>query len=162
MKKLCVLLFLSTVWFAPNVALADSIILGPNDFVPESDTTKYFHSTEILYAKAGSGNGEFYAPVHLPDGANITSVVLFYKDSSITGSVEMLMYKKNIYNLDSIVMCYYFSTQSTPGLFIQKIAPITGGNKVNNSGYFYNVKIQFPDTSLGDECAVYAVKIMYK
>jgi hypothetical protein len=161
-KKASVFLGIAIFFLAfPAIMFADSIILGPTDFVPELDSTLYLRNTGILYARTGGSGSEFYAPVHFPDGVRITSVVFFYKDDSSIGNVEVYLYKKNIYNQNSTVMGYYFSHQSAPGLYTHKISPITGGNLVNNGGYFYSVRIIFTNLFAGEDCAVYAVKINY-
>jgi len=156
-------LFLSIVLFAPNFARADSVVLAPNDFFPLSDDALFQSSIDGLFVESGSPSGVFYAPVKLPEGAKITSVVLFYKDDSSSGNIEINLWKKNIYTLDNTMMATWTSSADTAAVpLIHKLSPIYGGNSVNNGGYFYIVRIQFSDPGAFADCMLYAVKIMYK
>ena len=162
MKKLSIIMFLALFFLIPIFALADAIVLGPSDFDPYRDETYFRHSTAHLYVPSGSPNSLFYAPVHLPDGVQITSVGLFYKDDSATGNIRITLYKKNIYTQASIPMAVWISYDDSPSILSHKISPIVGGGFVNNTGYFYHVRIYFDDASADDDCIVHAVKIIYQ
>ena len=91
MRKNVILFFglISLIVFFPSRAVSDSIILSPCDFNQAQDDNDYWLDLESLYIKSGSSTSHFYAPVHLPQNAQVTSVVLFYKDNHSSGNIQI-------------------------------------------------------------------------
>jgi len=136
-----------------------SIILNPSDFNQYQDDNDYAYDEDYLFCRAGSSGRLFYAPVHLPHDARITSVVAFYMDNDASGNVEVIMYKRNIYTRDYTEMCYHMSSGASSGIQRYKMAPIMS-NRIDNGGYVYNVRVHFTDP--GENTRLYRIKILYK
>ena len=145
-----------------TIAGADSIILSPCDFNQAEDDNDYFLDLTSLYSQAGSTARVFFAPIHLPQDAYLTSVVVFYKDNHATGNVEVSLLKCNAYTEALTEMATYTSSGSSSSRQSYKISPIRGGNSINNSGYSYNCYVNFTDASAGENVKVYLVKINYQ
>ena len=162
MKSLILTLFVIAFSLNPIMAQADSIVLGPTDFVPFSDEANFVSSNSGLYLRPGSPISAFLAPIHLPSGARISSVILFYVDNSATCNIQINIIKTNIFTSTHTIMAdWTTSGSSSVNPLIHKITPIIGGYSVNNTGYFYNVFIYFNDNTAGTNCTVMAVKIIY-
>ena len=160
MKRLPKFVFLCALFFSPFFAQADSLILGGADFLPLDYQVDYRTSYFYTYLNYQSVGSEFTAPIHLPDGARITSVVIFYDDSHAIGDLQVSMYKVNIYNNNDTVMAAWSST-GTPGYTTHKIAPITGGNSINNTGYAYFAFLHFTSNLASVDVKMYKIKINY-
>jgi hypothetical protein len=162
MKKLFIFIFLITFLFIPKFAQADSIILSPSDFQPISDTQQYLIGPYYMYAVSGPLPMSFCAPVHLPDGAKLTSVVVFYYDMDSSGELGIEFLKVNAYTNDVVGLGFWTSSGTSGGFNSHKISPILVGNTVNNSGYTYSIHIYFTSTTAGPDVKLYKVKINYK
>ena len=145
----------------PGILLADSILLGPNDFHPLSEDTVYEKSDMHIYLMPASSEYSFSAPVHLPQDARITSIVVFYYDDSGPENLIIALRKINVYTKTETFLATWASTGQTPSNQVYKITPITGGNRVDNGGYIYNVAADFSGSSAQTLLKLYAVKIIF-
>jgi len=142
-------------------ALADSIILGPHDFHPQSEDTDYEKNDLQIYMMPGSAESYFSAPVHLPQGAKVTSVVVFYYDDWGSGDLIVSFKKVNAYTAAETFMADWRSSGQVASRQVHKISPITGGNTIDNGGYVYRVMVLFEDPSAQTLVKLHAVKILY-
>lgn len=145
----------------PGAVLADSILLGPHDFNPLSENTDYVKNDLYIHMMPGSAELSFSAPVHLPQGAKVTSVVVFYYNDSNPGAFNVSLKKVNVYTGLETYMAEWHSSVQLPSRQFYKISPITGGNTINNGGYVYRVMVYFDDPSAQSLVKLYAVKIIY-
>jgi len=153
--------FISLIVFYSSSAFSDSIILSPCDFNQAQDDNDYLLDLESLYVKSGSSTSHFYAPVHLPQNAQVTSVVLFYKDNHSSGNIQIKLLKINAYTEAEVEMAEFTSSGSSSERQTHKITPITGGYRINNTGYVYNCYLNFTDSSADDAVKVFLIKINY-
>jgi hypothetical protein len=160
-KKFC-LTAIFLVFLSPLMAHADSVIVGAIKFVPLNASQDFYRDIAVLYNYAGSSGGIFLAPVDLPDGVRITSVVLFYRDNSSSENISVMLQKRNLYSNDTIFMAGWDSSGSSSGVQTHKISPIAGGSIVNNSGYAYAIRLNLSDLSVTNAMSVYGVKINYQ
>ena len=140
-----------------GIAHADSIVLCASDFTsgqPNHDGSDFYTGWEIDN-HAGSTYWQYFAPVHLPQDAQVTSVVLFYEDNS-AGSVRIRMQRRNLYTDAIQNMIDGTTSGAVSGTRNTKYQPVSYG-KINNGGYAYWVYLYFNDTDV----AVKAVKIIY-
>jgi hypothetical protein len=161
-RKYFVVTILSLFLFIPHLAQADSLFLSPCDFNPESEDASYTMSFTYLYVDSGSTYVGFFAPVHLPEGTKVTSVVVFYEDNHATGNLGFYLRKINAYTNSNTNMANWTSSGTSPGLASHKISPIVGGNVINNGGYIYVAKIFFTLNTAGPNVFLRRVKINYK
>ena len=146
----------------PMVVQGDSIILSPADFNQNEDDNDYFFDTGSLYVRVGCTHRYFSAPIHLPQNAAVTSVVVFYMDNDINGNVQVNFYKKNAYTEALTPMASYTSSGASPSYQNHKIAPIVGGNRIDNGGYTYNCRVYFTNANADENVQLCYVKILYR
>ena len=159
-KVLAVLLGVTLISPFPALILADSMILSPCDFNQNEDDNDYWFDTGSLYVKAGSFARRFTAPVHLPQNARVTSIIVFYKDSYLDGNVEVKFRKRNAYTESEMIMASFKSSGAVPGKRSEKIFPIRYP-KIDNRGYTYNVSVYFTNPHSDDLIRICFVKIIY-
>jgi hypothetical protein len=162
MKKFIILGISLSIFLLPILSYADSYILSPADFLPNNEQTDYYAGLDYLNVKTTSTNYFFWAPVHLPDGAKITSVVVFYTDESATYNVSVTLFKKNLYTGSFTMMAHWISSSDSPSYQNHKISPITGGNTVNNGGYAYVLRCYFTSADAGYDVKLHKVKILFQ
>jgi hypothetical protein len=79
------------------------VSLSPFDFIPsELNTTSFTRGGGYLCN--GTAITQFFAPVHLPDRARVTQVVMYYKDNAADGYVSVYLYmhpllSNSLYNM---------------------------------------------------------------
>ncbi|MFQ6083217.1 MAG: hypothetical protein ACE5WD_07655 [Candidatus Aminicenantia bacterium] len=159
-KKLILTLGLVSLFFLfPVLIHADELMLGPADFLPYMDDNDYYQSGEYLYSVSGATNRYFYAPVHLPQNAKVTSVTLYYWDDD-AGYVQLYFFKENMYNANLYTLCSYSTTGATNAWRYTKISPISY-NTINNGGYTYFIRIYLSSSTAGSGLRLHGVKILY-
>ena len=164
MKKPFCLLILIPFVLSPIIARADSLILSPSDFQAFDDAAIFESGSLYLYMKSGSGCDYFLAPLHLPDRARLTSIVVFYEDedSADVGNIAVFLTKINAYTNAQTVMAYWVSADTSGGFASHKISPIQGGNTINNRGYAYYFAVNFTSRSSDDKVKLYRIKVNYQ
>jgi hypothetical protein len=158
-KRFAVVIILGfTFLISPFLSHAYSILFGPSLFTPRTDDIDYFKSDKTLYVNPNSPDNYFTAPVFLPQGSTVTSLVIFFWDNS-EATLEVRLKKVNVYNGNEITMCFYSSQGVNPGWQTAKIANIWR-NRINNDGYIYVISVWF-SRPVGNELAFRAIKINY-
>jgi hypothetical protein len=142
----------------PQSTYAYSILFGASLFSPRTDDIDYVQDATILFVNPGSADRHFTAPVILPHGAHVTSVVLYFKDNS-PAYIDLQMKRLNIFSNKIHSMCSY-STQGT--YFDWQARKITrvSYRDINNNGFLYFISVWFSEGQ-GRELALRAVKIHY-
>ena len=141
------LIFFGLFVIFSGISSADSIFLTASDFdlgYDDNDGGSYY-AGDYLHPENDSTYNHFYAPVHLPHGAQITSIVVRYYDNS-TGHVLVRMRRRNMYNNTSQNMCDWSSPGTSPDWQGHKIAGLTYWT-VDNSGYGYYIWIYFSENT---------------
>ena len=160
MKKLFLLGLSFSIFLLPILTYADSIVISPPAFMPFNHNVLYESGWSWLNVESGSSTNVFMAPVYLPNGAQITSVVVFYTDVSATGNLQVQLIKYNIYTDSANYMAQWTSSTSSASYENVKLSPIYGGAIVDNGGYAYIVRCYFSATE-GDNIKLHKVKINY-
>lgn len=104
-------------------------------FVPANQATTYQRTASALQGGVSGGSVVMYAPVHLPDGAYISSMTARYNDADATQNISIsLGYETDAggATLSSIV-------SSGSGGMSTNTAAITGGHTVDNAANSYYV-----------------------
>jgi len=163
MKKM--LIIYACVLVMTNICPADSIVIPSSAFICDSgyDAEAYFYRFAYLAVYPGSTYRGFSAPVNLPDGARVTSVVVFYKDYSSGYGIIVSLLRQNLYhnNADFQNMANFSSSGSANIWAKAKINPISYG-LINNGGYAYRMSISFSGApAFYQDMAVKAIKIIY-
>ena len=153
------LVFLGLLVFLTGESLADSIFLTAADFDLTADDNQgatYYRLT-YLQSQNDSTYNQFVSPVHLPQGAQITSIVVRYWDS-VSGYIHVLMRRINMYTNTSQTMFDWSSSGETTAWQGHKITGLTYWT-VDNSGYGYQLIINFSQSTT--ELALEGIRINY-
>jgi len=151
-----------TANFVLDPSQARALFLSPADFNQNQDENDYLLDSKYLYLKNGSSSRLFYAPIHLPQDAKITSIIVFYYDNHNPGNVTATLYKVNAYT-EAVISLGTFTSSGVSGIVqSHKISPLIGGNKIDNGGYFYCLCLDFTNASAGENVRIYRVKINYQ
>jgi hypothetical protein len=159
-KLIFIVLFVSILAF-PNLVQADNIFIPAFEFqYTEDDNPVDFEATRglTLLQCPSYKPKTFYAQVVLPDRAQITSMVIFYKDNSSFGNLEVNMARWNMYSEGAQVMASFESRGYFPTYIVEKISPIKY-SRVNNGGYIYRVRVEF--THVTANVIFSGIKIIY-
>ena len=150
---ICIIMFLSAN------ASADSIMINASDFVCGEDHTTGvdFYCGWYLHNNAGATYRDFFAPVHLPEGAQVTSLIVFYKDNS-PSYINVRMARNNMYTNNVQTMAEWNTTGQINGWRTYKMQPVNY-NGINNDGYGYFVYLYFVGTD--QELKLRGVRINY-
>ena len=142
-KKIVNFLFLSVFFVFPFMIRADSLILGPADFHPQEEDALYVKYPDYMSLFPSSPEGWFSAPVHLPQGARITSVVVFYDDADVSHDIWIQFFRINAYNNNFVLMANWTTSGTSGGMTSHKISPVAGGKSIDNTGYDYSCIVNF-------------------
>jgi hypothetical protein len=133
------------------------VILSGFDFKPFYQTSNYSY-TNALLQNPGSGMGIYIAPVHLPQGATVNQMVVYYLDNDGSNNLQVELRQCN--NMTSL--CAYMATIYSSG------PPLVGNTYtvtseidyavVDNAIFSYMVNIYLPNSGL---MGLSAVRIDY-
>ena len=131
--------------------------IGSYEFKPfPPDTLFAFQNSRLYYT--GGGAGVFFAPAHLPHGATITQLVLYFVDNGTSG-IEVYF---TAYPLDSSVpalMVNMATSEASPDLRTLAANTFPNGDVIDNQSTFYFIIIRLPP---GSNYQVAGVRIDYK
>jgi len=144
-------------WGAPAV-LADFIHIPASEFnVSPSDGMfmggQFVYKTDTI--------GYLTAPVHLPDGAIIKNIRVFYYDNHVS-SIQVSLYRRNQYT-DDFTQLFYLQTaeaiNSDRFAVDSTCSPAPSYRKVYNNACQYYLRVYFGAT--GNDLKIYGVAIEY-
>jgi hypothetical protein len=141
------LIFLGLLVFLAGISLADNIFLTAADFdsIKDDNAGGSYYRADYLQPQSDSTYNHFVAPVHLPHGAQITSIVVRYMDNT-TGNITVRLLRRNMYSDISQWMCDWSSSGELSAWQGHKITGLTYWT-VDNSGYGYYIWIYFSESS---------------
>ena len=134
------------------------MINGSDFVIGQPGTSFVIHSWmgTNLYVYPDSSYRYHYAPVHLPEGAQVTSVIVLYEDNDPANSVTVRLERRNVYARTEQTMCSWISDDR---YLIYKIQPITY-SVINNSGYGYHLYVYFNGPA-GPSIKIEGIRINY-
>ena len=143
--------------FTPVLLQGKQIVIGAADFIPSANEA-YYQDGAQFYKKNTASLFAFYAPVHLPQGAKVKSVTLYYLDNHSGGEVQFSLRRQDPSIHWSWTMCYYFTQGYSNSVRSQTITTISD-NKIDNRKYSYYIQVYFsqPESLL----RFFGVKIKY-
>ena len=155
-KALWWLLAVLAGWNSGNT---NTLMINASDFICGQDQARGtdFNSKWYINNNPGATYRHFFSPVHLPDGAEVTSLIVFYKDNSIS-SIKVQMTRNNMYSSTVQTMAEWTSSGQDGGWRTQKIQPIDYGG-INNDGYGYFVYLYF--VGADEELKVRGIRVNY-
>ncbi len=172
----------SLVWngtqWAPQVLpgtspVAQSYIIDPSDFInlrlndkKDKDNMVIFeeNSTFISVIKKDEGNS-IISPFHLPQGAIIEQITLYYMDRD-SKNIQFEVYRKTFTGSNDRIITPWTSSVNSGSILSQNISPTVGKETIDNELYSYRVVIKLDpsgDTNEANDAnhRIYAVRIKY-
>ena len=144
-----------------GTAHSDSLMIPASTFIPGGPNHPGLDSYngEELFNYFGATYTLFFAPVHLPQNAQVTSVVVYYQDNS-AGHINIQFERRNLVSLAVHDLAEWDTEGEVSGLRNHKISPISYG-MINNEGYTYWLFLRYSDGSAGTDLTIYGIKINY-
>ena len=160
MKKKSILAtgFLCATLLFPQLMHAHSILFGASLFTTQSNNVDFFRDSTILCVSPGSVDRLFTAPVFLPNGARVTSVVLFFKDNS-PELLQVEMKRLNIYHNYEEIM-FSRATKGNTSAWRRALVDKIAHNQIKNNSFLYHLSVWFSEGQ-GRSLALRAIKINY-
>lgn len=170
MKKTMILFLLMGILMCALLLNGDVRFLGPDSFIGKVGGYPFYITSGCIYTNSSSTSGTNYvfsAPIQLPEGAKITSLVVFFMDKQSSSKFTVHMFRKNRYNgaLDTIIP-EWSSTDSGDTYRIYKLTNVDYKyNKILNNSCTYHIQVKFvgifgPLFNYTD-IKVYGVKVFY-
>lgn len=133
--------------------------ITPEDCAVDATSSDFGRSYQALYKTAVDPWMVFYAPVHLPNGAIVTRLDVWYKDNHADNLTVSLMrvafgYDASVDNMASV------ASSGTPGESSGSDTSIFNAT-INNNSYNYFVEVQFEDSNTSFNLVFRNAKITY-
>jgi hypothetical protein len=126
-------------------------------FVANADNKFWTRTHEYVYMR--SGTGYFSAPVHLPDGANIKSLmVTFWSDTTV--SLQGHLYRQDLNSGTSFSYISAYSSGTSASVRTMEQAYGAGSFIVDNENYAYYVRVYIP-AWYDSKQRLYAARVKY-
>jgi hypothetical protein len=120
------------------------VSIGSYEFRPSNPNLTYGIAGGRLYTDTG---GTFIAPAHLPHGATITQIVLYFVDTGTSGiNVYLGSYPLNTPN-PSTEIASITTKDATPGSRFLVVNTFPNGSIIDNQSNFYFVSVGLPASS---------------
>ena len=144
------------------MTMAEELFFPATVFIyPESDEGVDFtrENTLELLSRPTYKPNYFYAPVVLPEGATVVSLVLFYQDNDTFSNMNFKLTRLNMYKQNELTMAEYTTSGSS---WLDKKIKVTSINFriIHNGGYVYRLRAEFSRAS--SRLVLYGIKIVYK
>jgi len=164
-KKSSLLIIWIFFIFSTGLTSADTLFLGPDSFQKSNNNTFVDITSKTITAYSDL-EYELYAPIQLPDGAKINSVVIFHYDNNVNSHIEVKIVRENRYdNSTQTVIPMWASTDSSTNPKVTKRTNVNYTyNKILTASCTYHVKLNFvPETASPDytNLKFYGIKIFY-
>lgn len=170
MKKAMILFLLLFFYVVPYFINGDVLFIAPEKFRCGMRTYPFISSDCVeIYGSTGINVPVFYltAPIQLPEGAKITSMVIFFMDNQSNSSLRVRVVRQNRYSggQDTIISKWI----STDGSDTYRLAKTTSVNyqynKILNNSCTYHIAVSFRGGTTGPyyykDLKLYGVKIFY-
>ena len=167
MKRTSILGFILLFFITPILSQADVLFLGPSEFVPIEEGQGYMRSpfTGLSMPTDGPSSYAFYyAAIHLPEGAKITAVTLFYIDNC-AGYINFWVVRQKQYD-QSFLGDVIISGSTSGAAAGWRNTKFTGVdmkyNKILNDSCTYYVEVSFSGYPQSyDVLSFHGIKIFY-
>ena len=126
------------------------VMVAPGSFSPDADGGDYTIDVHNRYLEQGSGILDLFAPVQLPQGAEITKLTYYcFDDSDSYTYANLVRSNPSSYGVEFDIIYSAWSERDIGDQTVEAVAPKPGTEVVDNSSYSYLVHIFFsPGTSL--------------
>lgn len=132
-------------------------MIGPNAFT--NVNSSFGQAQDVLYNLNTVVSMFGYAPVHLPHGARIESILVYGTDSSANNLVVTLS-RRALTPLSAAVILATVTSSGSTGVYSNWETSVSGAT-VDNANSCYYVTVRFPANTPQQDLEVYAVRITY-
>jgi len=150
------------LFLCSSMTMAEGLFFPATAFIyPESDEGVDFireNSLQLLSWPTYKPN-YFYAPVVLPQGASVSSIVLFYQDNDYYANMEFKLTRLDMYNKTEQTMVEYTTSGSS---WLDKEVGVSSVKYriIHNPRYVYRLRVKFSRAS--SRLVLYGIKVHYK
>jgi len=125
------------------------LMVPASAFVPKSDNIVYSRpdGTSLFASTSSAPDGNFDAPVFLPQGATVTKVVMYYYDNDSNRTMSLHLLKFPLPGDTSITMAYITSADSQVPFYAEDTT--IQENPIDNQAYAYALHINMLGASPG-------------
>jgi hypothetical protein len=128
------------------------------DFVAQVDGYQYTQASGALYKDPGAGAQTWYAALHLPQGATITSFKIWFLDNHASDiMVQLNRRDMNNANVTPLALC---QSSLTPGESTDEDTTISSAT-VDNTLYIYYCSTVFPAADTGTDLIFHSALVTY-
>jgi len=167
LKKTSLFIVLVFLLVFSGFVSADTLFLGPDSFQRYNSNTFVTRSSSELNADNSLGSYYLYAPILLPDGAKINSMVIFHYDNNSDSNISVKIIRENRYdNSQQTIIPTWSSTDSATDPKITKRTNVNYTyNKILTASCTYHVELRFVDPTTDpydySNLRFYGIKIFY-
>jgi hypothetical protein len=151
--------------FIPLAVQAEYITLYPADFVSLGYNDPYVQSASRIYVESGSSTNQFFiAPLHLPEGARITGVTVYYYDNS-PKTLYAWIFREKLYDTQQLssTVCTWSSSGASDSFRNSTTYNVDWSlNRVRNASAIFTVEIGFPNGGDGYNLRFICIKVRYR
>jgi len=170
MKKTALVCFSILLLLAPAVVSAFEVLfIGPDNFIRQKSHSDAVIKAASIYIESWSIDTSFYffAPVQLPEGAKISSMVVFFMDNQPDCAIKVELFRQNRYGgTQDTIIPVWTTTDDSATYRTHKLTNVDYSyNKILNNSCTYHVKVRFyTGESVPDWSALklYGIKIFYQ
>lgn len=134
---------ISTNGITYSPAITKTLVVPSFSFVPDSNLVVTFSSGE-LYKSSGAG-GYIRAGLNLPQGATITAMRAYYRDSDGSNNIMMNLFRRPFSGASSVGMA---SVSSSGGDYSSNVTTDFTDGTIDNSGNIYYLTCNAVNTSV--------------
>ncbi len=130
-------------------------------FVPDSSVTGY--RTDAVGGVALTGGAPYsymHTPVNLPDGAQITSLELYFYDNVADQSIQARLFRNNPGAGSRTELAWAQPPAGAPG-FSSIVQSLATPEVVNNRNYDYEIEVYWSTASSGSALRLLAAKVRF-
>jgi hypothetical protein len=120
---------------------ARSYAINAIDLLPANDTIQFTKTTLGLTVPVQTGSAEFYAPIHLPDGAHVTLLTAWVIDNYASGNVLVEIWLRTLGATSGGTS----NTSSAGNSTAVQVLTIDPGNfLIDNDSFSYFIRLVWP------------------
>jgi hypothetical protein len=132
--------------------------LAPFDFQPDRNTRTYFRSGGLMYMTEAGAGASLAAPLHLPDGAVIDEMALWYVDASASENLSVNLWQLPVGTSTAYPIAEFTTSGDTSGV---RTATVTVANHIVDNGCCaYEIRLIAPSWP-GSQLAIANVRLRY-
>jgi hypothetical protein len=136
---------------------ARSCAISATDLLPANNTIQFTKTATGLTVPVQAGTVEFYAPIHLPDGASVTLLTAYVIDNYSSGNVNIEIYLRV---LGGTTLGVSNVSSAGASISVQTLTLNPGNFPIDNDTHSYFLRLTWPGAA-GTNITIRDLKIDY-